>query len=100
MQLSKNKICSLTVNSVDFDFCRVDKYHYRIEFIFSRSPGSGRGSFALRRLCELADKKGLTLSLLPVANSGIPLKQLKEWYAHHGFVEYHSGMIREVRRGG
>lgn len=94
MVLSKHKIFSLSANFVDFDFCRIDKNHYRIEFIFSRDPGGGNASKALKRICELADIKGATLSLLPVSSAGFPLKQVRAWYARHGFVEYHSGMIR------
>lgn len=66
----------------------------RIDYIEAKEKRQGHGTDLMLYICSMADQLGLDVSLLPVVNSGMPLKKLKAWYASFGFVDYPSGMIR------
>ncbi len=51
------------------------------------SHSKGSGSIALKKLCDLADKLGVTLSLLAYGYAQTPTAKLVEWYVRHGFVK-------------
>lgn len=55
--------------------------------------GAGEGSAVMSTLCQMADKTGTTLSLLPSSDD---TEALRRWYAKYGFVGDRK-MIRQPR---
>jgi hypothetical protein len=72
-----------------------DELH--IDFIYARIKKRGFGSELMQRICDFADVQEKHITLLPVANSGMPLKKLHAWYERFGFEDFESGMIRKNR---
>jgi GNAT superfamily N-acetyltransferase len=72
-----------------------------IHRIWALHPRRGHGSAILRRLCDLADRHGITLKLkaLPFGATPYPLTgdQLFDWYARHGFESRRRKMVRPPR---
>lgn len=63
--------------------------------------GQGHASNLLRRICEMADEVGVTLSLMaePKARKiGLVQSQLVKWYRRHGFKGECDKMIRPPSR--
>jgi GNAT superfamily N-acetyltransferase len=85
-----------------------------IHRIWVAKPGQGSGSTILKKVCELADRHGVTLKLsvnpLGVAPYPMSSRQLHSWYHRHGFVgnrkmtrlpvENAAGLNTETRRHG
>ena len=61
-----------------------------IHRIWVAKPGQGSGTTILKRVCQLADRHGVTLKLsvnpLGVAPYPMSSRQLHSWYHRHGFV--------------
>jgi hypothetical protein len=69
----------------------------RIDSLESGEKRKGHAGELLAIVCGLADQCRLNLSLLPVSNSGMTLKRLRQFYASYGFNDYESGMRREFQ---
>lgn len=80
------------------DISVISTNEVRLEFLESFEPRKGNATKFLLFLCEMCDEYRLDFSLLPVANSGMPLKKLRAWYAKFGFVDYEAGMIRKWKK--
>jgi hypothetical protein len=60
----------------------------------------GKAAAVLRKLTELADTHGVTLTLMPqkVGKKGPSSKTLAAWYARNGFKEWDAGMYRQPQK--
>lgn len=61
-----------------------------IERLVARAPGQGDGTFAMKRLTDLADAHGihLTMFMKPISHRALPMDKLVGWSGQHGFKEY------------
>ena len=72
----------------------------RLSNIRALTPGNGDGTEALRWLCALADKHGVTITGTVEPTWSAPLNKtaLKAWYCRHGFkVVYHDDIEYEPK---
>lgn len=76
------------------DISVISDNEIRIKYIEAFKRREGAGTDLMLYILSMAQTLGHNVSLLPVANSGMPLKKLREWYASFGFVDYECGMIR------
>ena len=59
----------------------------RIDTRLGTSHGTGRGTAALRRLCELADETAVALYVQPHSRDPALAARLRAWYLREGFTD-------------
>lgn len=72
-----------------------------IHRLWTLDPGKGNGGWMLRKLCEIADRHGVTIRLkaTPFGRKPYPRsrEELRVWYERHGFQKRWWKLIREPR---
>jgi len=92
----RNAALSEHLPGVNFDIVVTGNNTVSLEHISVETRGIGMGKAVMTFLCDLADQHGVTLTLQPVSQGGLPQDELVSFYVKFGFdfIEGDNVMVR------